>query len=454
MKKALQFFDRFLQRFVPDPFVIAILLTLLTLFLAVWGQSNQPGFRLLSSAEQIVLSWGDGVWKLADFTLHMSMILIGGFVVATSPPVKALLSWLVGGVRTPVQAVLFCTFTAIFFSWINWGLGLVVGGIVALEVGRKIPNVPFRVLVASSYSGFLVWHGGLSGSVPLDMNTAGKVFASQGQTLVDGTKTIFGTFNLCALAAVVLCLPLVNLFCLKLAENDESDGVQLNPEPVPEEKEQEPENWLNRSFLAVAIFVVLTAAYCYASFKPEIVNGLKLASVIKKLNLNSINLTLFVIGMLFHGTPSRFIRAVTEAAPKIAPILIQYPLYAAIMAVLRDSGLADQISRWFVENSSSSTFSLMSFYSAGLLNLFVPSGGGQWAVQAPIVLPAAQELGVDIPKVAMAVAWGDAWTNLAQPFWAIPLLTIAGLRIKDILGFCLLHLVATGLVLSVLLVVI
>ena len=146
--------------------------------------------------------------------------------------------------------------------------------------------------------------------------------------------------------------------------------------------------------------------------------------------------------------PRAFIDAVTEATPKVAPILIQYPLYAAIMAVLKESGLAQQISQWFVDYSSETTFPLMTFYSAGLLNLLVPSGGGQWAVQADIVINASRELNVPLPKVAMAVAWGDAWTNMAQPFWAIPLLTIAGLRIKDIMGFCLVTLVTSGIVLS------
>jgi len=167
-----------------------------------------------------------------------------------------------------------------------------------------------------------------------------------------------------------------------------------------------------------------------------------------KLSLNSVIFIFFMLGLLLHGTPNRFMQAATDATPKIAPILIQYPLYAGIMAILVKSGLADQISNWFVEHATKETFPLMTFYSAGLLNLLVPSGGGQWAVQAPIVVNAANELGVEIPKVAMAVAWGDAWTNMAQPFWAIPLLTIAGLRIKDIIGFCLVTLFASGVVLS------
>lgn len=443
MKKALQFFDRFLQRYVPDPFVIAIFLTLLTLGLAIFYRQDTEQSEF-DAAKQLALFWGDGFWGLASFTLHMAMILIGGYVVATSRPVNWLLMKMVAWIGSPVQAVLFCTFAAIVASWINWGFGLVVGGVVALEVGKKLPTVPFRVLVASSYSGFLVWHAGLSGSIPLDMNTDGKEFAKLGLELVDTNETLFGSFNLVALASIVVLLPLINLLNLKLAENDGEREVDLanGIKPDNESVTDSSENWLNRSSLPVLALFGMAAFYAYVLWVDETRTW--------KLDLNSINLTFFMLGLLLHWTPRNFIDAVSEAAPKVAPILIQYPLYAAIMAILKESGLAEAMSKWFVENSTQTTFPLMTFYSAGILNLFVPSGGGQWAVQAPIVIPAAQELGVSIPKAAMAVAWGDAWTNLAQPFWAIPLLTIAGLKIKDIIGFCLIALVCTGAVLSLL----
>ena len=437
--------DRILQKFVPDPFVIAIFLTFLTFALAVIYRP-EPEQSSMDAAFQAILFWGDGIWNLTDFTMHMAMILIGGFVVATSRPIQYLLGKLVTWVQTPVQAVLFCTGAAIAASWVNWGFGLVVGGFVALEAGRRLPHIPFRVLVASSYSGFLVWHAGLSGSVPLDMNTEGKVFTGNlGMDLVGVNQTLFGSFNLFALAAIACLLPMVNLFNLKLAEDDPASNIEAftNVETnLEEQNNDENENWLNRTWLAVALLFALAGFYAYVLWVDE--------SRHWQLNLNTINLALFMLGMLLHGTPRNFINAVTEAAPKIAPILIQYPLYSAIMSVLNQSGLAEQISSWFVDNSSASTFPLMTFYSAGILNLFVPSGGGQWAVQAPIIIPAAQALDVDISKVAMAVAWGDAWTNMAQPFWAIPLLSIAGLKIKDIIGFCLINLIASGIVLSLL----
>ena len=429
---------------MPDPFVIAILLTAFTFLLACFADGDNVAatsgerFDLFT---EVIRYWGDGFWNLAAFTLQMSMILIGGYVVATSRPVKWILGSLIQLINGPISAVLFCTLTAAAAAWINWGLGLVVGGIVALEVSKKLPNVSFRVLVASSYSGFLVWHGGLSGSIPLDLNTASSNISGDlvGQ-LIPLSQTTFSWFNLLLVGSMFLLLPLLNLFYLKIAEDDGPTELLKPPQPAndPIAKKQDSEIWINRSFVPVLLLFAMAAFYWYTLIRQDEF----------QLNLNSVIFIFFMLGMLLHGTPNKFIAAVTEATPKVAPILIQYPLYAGIMAILVKSGMADQISNWFVENSTKETFPLMTFYSAGLLNLLVPSGGGQWAVQAPIVVNAANELGVDVPKVALAVAWGDAWTNMAQPFWAIPLLTIASLRIKDIIGFCLLTLFASGTVLS------
>ena len=445
MKKLLLFCDRFLQKYLPDPFVVAIFLTVATFGFAIWFRPNgSVEETALEHATTIVKYWGDGFWDLAKFTLQMSMILIGGYVVAVSRPVKGGLLAMIKFVNTPVQAVLFCTFAAIAASWINWGFGLVVGGIVALEVGKKLPHVSFRVLVASSYSGFLVWHAGLSGSIPLALNTEGGFSEKLIGELIPLSSTTFSRFNFVAVTSMLLLLPIVNLLNLWIA-NEEADGsnnvlaASSNHETTAA---VEPENGLNHSFLVVLLLFGMAAFYWYAIWSD---NTRSL-----KVDLNSINLAFFMFGLLLHGTPASFVNAVSEATSKVAPILIQYPLYAAIMATLNESGLAAQISQWFVDHSTATTFPLMTFYSAGLLNLLVPSGGGQWAVQAPIVIGAARELNVDIARVSMAVAWGDAWTNLAQPFWAVPLLTIAGLSIKDIMGFCLVTLVASGLVLSLL----
>ena len=429
MKTVINLLDRLLRKITPDPFVIAIVLTMVVVAMA-WAWTDR-------GPAEVVEIWGNGFWNLATFTLQMAMILLGGYVVATSPPVKKLLGWCVGFVNTPVHAVVFCTLAAMLGSWINWGFGLVIGGVVALEVGKKVSKAPFRLLVASSYSGFLVWHAGLSGSIPLSVNTEGAgnlAFGSLGR-LVPLSETIFSSLNLIALGSMVVLLPLLNVFQLS-AIGEESES-ELQEQVTPEfQKPTVP--FAERIMLFSGMLVLLGGAYLW----------LKVSSGTFKLDLNSINFIFFMLGLALHGSPRAFMDSVSEAVTKIAPILIQYPLYAAIMMVLKETGLAAMMAEWFANHSNERTFPLMTFYSAGLINFFVPSGGGQWAVQAPIVLPAAEALGADIPKTIMAVSWGDAWTNMAQPFWAVPLLTIAGLEIKDIIGLCLTTLIASGVVLS------
>ena len=433
MRTALLQAGEKLRQLIPDPFVMAVILSGVTIEFAYW---NTECTRI-----QVVEIWGKGFWNLAAFTLQMVMILLGGYVVAVSPAVKRGLLLAIQFVRTPVQAVLFCTLVSMAASWLNWGLGLVVGGIVALEVGKQCPRAPFRLLVASSYSGFLVWHAGLSGSIPLKMNMADGEFSELAGGVVPLSETIFCSFNLIALASLVILLPLLNLGMLYLIQTDSDEKTSLAKLPpdtkLPDDK---AESFLENSILLPAFLILLGGLYF-----GELVRQGEF-----RVNLNTVNLIIFLLGLLLHGSPHAFMKAVTEATPKIAPILILYPLYSAIMAVLKDTGLGTQMAEFFVNTSTADTFPLMTFLSAGLINFFVPSGGGQWAVQAPVVLPAAEALGADMPKTMMAVAWGDAWTNLAQPFWAVPLLAIAGLRVRDIMGFCLVMLLASGLVLGLL----
>src|SRR5699024_2151318 len=159
------------------------------------------------------------------------------------------------------------------------------------------------------------------------------------------------------------------------------------------------------------------------------------------LNINLVNLIMLFLGILLHRTPRRFLHSVNNAVKNVGGIIVQFPFYAGIMGMMVASGLSEQMSLWFIGISNEFTYPLFTFLSAGLVNFFVPSGGGQWAVQGPIMIPAGIEIGVDTAKTAMAVAWGDAWTNMIQPFWALPLLAIAGLRVRDIMGFCVIILI-------------
>jgi len=212
-------------------------------------------------------------------------------------------------------------------------------------------------------------------------------------------------------------------------ENNDFEDEYKDPQNG--EEELTPSDRLENSQIISLLIGLLGLAFIIYHFA---VNGFDL-------NINIVNLIMLFIGILLHRTPRRFLHSVNNAVKNVGGIIVQFPFYAGIMGMMVASGLSEQMSLWFVNISTEFTYPLFTFLSAGLVNFFVPSGGGQWAVQGPIMIPAGIEIGVDTAKTAMAVAWGDAWTNMIQPFWALPLLAIAGLKVRDIMGFCVIILI-------------
>ncbi|WP_339750713.1 TIGR00366 family protein [uncultured Marinobacter sp.] len=314
---------------------------------------------------------------------------------------------------------------------------MVVGALFAKALARQI-RVHYPLLIASAYSGFIVWHGGLAGSIPLTIATEGH-FTADVIGIIGTSETIFAFFNLAIVVALFIIVPLVNRLMLP----EERDSVYADPKILDDEPDtsvviSRPADYLENSRILAWLIGFSGIAFVFQYF---IAGG--------GLNLNIVNFMFLFIAIILHQTPKRLLASLNEAVKGGAGIVIQFPFYAGIMSVMTASGLAASISAGFVSIATAESLPFWSFLSAGLVNIFVPSGGGQWAVQAPVMLPAAQELGADIPRVAMAVAWGDAWTNLLQPFWALPVLAIAGLKAKDIMGYCLMLLIITGIIISV-----
>ena len=424
-------FVRLTERYLPDPFVLVLLLTLLVFAAAMLFQQQTP--------LAVLRYWGDGFWGLLSFAMQMMLVLVTGFLLATTPLVQRALDRLAAKVQTAGTAIVLVTLVALIASWLNWGFGLVVGAFFAKALARRV-QVDYRLLVASAYSGFVVWHGGLAGSVPLTIATEGH-FSEVLIGVIPTSQTIFSSFNLTLTLLLVLLIPLLNR--LMLPNKDEAvladpaklaEPVQAAPVPERPAEQLEQSRWLSWLFGGLGL------GYLLLYFNDG--GGL---------NLNSVNLLFLFAAILLHQSPRNLLDSLQQAISGSAGILLQFPFYAGMMAVMVQSGMAASLSQWFVGFASSETLPFWSFLSAGLVNIFVPSGGGQWAVQAPVMLPAALELGADIERVAMAVAWGDAWTNLIQPFWALPVLAIAGLKAKDIMGFCLVQLVITGVIISLVL---
>ncbi len=419
---------RLVDRYLPDPFVFVLILTLIAGVAAGLTQGTGP--------MALVTMWGDGFWNLLTFSMQMLLVLVTGYMMASTPLVSRGLSALAGLAKTPGGAIILVSVVSLAASWINWGFGLVVGALFAKELARTI-KVDYRLLVASGYSGFIVWHGGLAGSVPLSIATDGHPFADQ-IGIIPTSETIFALCNLVIVVALFIAVPLINRAMMPKDE----DCVYVDPKLLTRDAEDKtdvktPADRLENSRILSMLIGAAGVAWLIQYFAKG--NGL---------SLNVINFLFLTLAIILHGTPRNLLNALIEAVKGGAGIVIQFPFYAGIMAIMVQSGLAASISEALVNLASAATLPFWTFISAGIVNFFVPSGGGQWAVQAPVILPAAQALGADIARTSMAVAWGDAWTNMVQPFWALPILGIAGLRAKDIMGFCVMHLILSGVIIT------
>ncbi|WP_349407652.1 short-chain fatty acid transporter [Pseudalkalibacillus sp. SCS-8] len=433
MKRLTALSNRIMQRYLPDPFLFVVLLTIAVFLMGMLIMQSTP--------VEMVTYWGDGFWNLLTFSMQMVLILVTGFVLASSPFFKRILKGMASLVSKPGQAIVFVTIVSLVASWVNWGFGLVIGALFAKELAKKVEKVDYRLLIASAYSGFLVWHGGFSGSIPLTIATPDH-FTSDMIGVIPTSETIFAPFNLFIVISLFIVLPVVNSLMMNSKENayyiDPSVLKDTDVHAAAVEADTPAEKMENSKILSLLIGLLGLAfiIYYFAT------NGFSL-------NLNIVNFTFLFFGILLHGTPRRFINSVSEAVKGAGGIIIQFPFYAGIMGMMVASGLAAEMSKWFVSISNDLTFPFFAFISAGIVNFFVPSGGGQWAVQAPIMLLAGEELGLDAAKTAMAVAWGDAWTNMIQPFWALPALAIAGLSAKDIMGFCVIAMLVSGFFITI-----
>lgn len=398
---------------------------------------------------QVVDAWAGGFWNLLSFSMQMAMVVLTGHAMASAPAFKRKLAVMAGIAKTPGQAIILVTMISALACWVNWGFGLVVGAIFAREITARVRGVDYRLLIAAAYSGFLFWHGGLSGSIPLAIAGGAdiaKVTGGAVTTAIPTSETIFSAMNLTILAVMFITIPLLNRLMHPAPQDTISIDASLLEEPVVNvvaNSTMTPAERMENSRILSMTLGVMGFSYILYYF---INNGFAL-------NLNIVNFIFLFTAIVLHGTPKSLLGAVSQGARNCSGILLQFPFYAGIMGMMTAAGadgvsLAGVISQAFVSVSNETTSPLFAFWSAGIVNFFVPSGGGQWAVQAPIMMPAGAALGVDAAKTAMAIAWGDAWTNMIQPFWALPALAIAGLNAKDVMGYCLMALIGSGVIIS------
>ena len=427
---------KLVQKYLPDPFIFAVILTLIAACVAM------PVCR--QSPIEVIEHWGNGVWSLLAFAMQMALVLVCGSTLASAPVIKKGISHLASIPKSPAAAIALVTGISAIACWLNWGFGLIVGVIFAKEIAKKLRGVDYRLLIASAYSGFVVWHAGLSGSIPLTMATPGSGLKEITRGAVENpvpiSSTILDPHNLIMVAIVIVALILVNSLMHPKGDNVIAidPALLMEEQPAPRVKATSPAEHLENSRILSWIISLMGFAFL-------IIKLSKGGSI----DLNFVIMLFLFAGILLHGNPLSYVRAFGKSATGASGILLQFPFYAGIMGIIMGTGesgicLGTEVSNACISISNHTTYPLLTFLCAAILNMFVPSGGGHWAIQAPIMFTAGAQLDVDPGVTGMAISWGDAWTNLIQPFWALPALAIAKLNARDIMGFCLIDLFVTG----------
>lgn len=420
------------ERYYPDPFVFAIVLTFVVFIMAL-GLTDAGPIDALAA-------WGDGLKGLLTFIAQIALTLITAHALAHTDAVGAGLTRLGGLPKRAATAYGLVAFVAGVAALFAWSMGLVAGAIIARQVAlqgaERGLRLHYPLLVASAYGGFIVWHMGYSSSAALFVATPGHALEEILGGIIPVSETIFAPWNI-AIALVTLGVVPVVCALMRPGEQEvivlESSAGDLQPEEPATARPMSPAERIDaQRGLSAALGAALACYLVYWFWQ----RGLDLT-------LNIVNWSFLCLGLLLARSPVHYVKLVTGASATVGQIILQYPLYAGIMGVMMATGLVEVIAGWFTAIASAQTLGFWAFLSAGVINFFIPSGGGQWAVQGPIFIEAAQTLGTAPSRIVMAVAYGDQWTNMIQPFWTIPLLAIAGLHMRQIMGYTFVVLIVT-----------
>ncbi|BCI80226.1 short-chain fatty acids transporter [Mycolicibacterium sp. TY66] len=422
---------RYVERLMPDPYLFAVILTVLvaaTVALMVHG----------ATPSGMLKAWYGGVWgsqNIFTFAFQMVLILVTGYTLAEAPVLKRAIVHIAGKPNNQVQGALLCFGVSAVLSLLNWGLGLVAGALVARQVAKRFTDAHFGYLIAAAFMGFIVWTQGLSSSIALantDSSSPINVIHKLTGSTVPLSQTIFQPYSWLSAIAVLALLALA-VWRMAPAQSLAPDPAVFEDEvpapPVPGKKTFA--EWLeNLWILNVLVFAAGMAYFVLSGFA---------------LNISSMIMLFTITSALLHRTPIRFIRAFTGAAKVSGPLLLQYPLYGGLVGLLgyqatkADKPLQTLLAEAVVNGATEHTLPFLTFVGSLIISLFVPSGGGHWAVQGPIAVDSALAIGQRSPEylglISMAVAVGEGVANMIQPFWLLPLLAIAKLNVRQVMGF-------------------
>ncbi|WP_194777742.1 TIGR00366 family protein [Pararhodonellum marinum] len=408
--------------YFPTPFELALWLTLLTLILAIF--LTKPGeLSYVQYGTEVLGFWRIGFWELLDFTLQMVLILIFGHALALSPIIQKCLKNLASWPSNQIQATFLVAAGALLGGYLNWGFGLILGAVLAKEVGAqaKLNRQPinYALLAASGYLGMMIWHGGLSGSAPLKVAENGH-FLMQEIGVIPIGETLLSHFNMSINALILLVLAILLYLMAKYSRSDSW------PKPTLSDGGHKPSTKSGKGGIWIGMLMVISG---FLAILQDFSYDLAF------INLNYINFMLFGLGLISHQNLTDYVKAIQTALTGAAGIILQFPFYAGILGIFKYSGLLVALGGFFVTFSNADTFPIVTFFSASLFNFFIPSGGGQWAIQGPVMIEAAKNFDLEIPKMIMIMAYGDQVSNMLQPFWALPLMAITGVTGKELFKY-------------------
>jgi short-chain fatty acids transporter len=372
----------------------------------------------------------------------MVIMLVAGYALAMAPPVHKLLARIAGTVSSPLGAISLTIVVSLIASWLNWGLGLVTSALLAREMAKRV-RLDFGWLVAAAYTGFVVSTEGLSGSIALSQATHGSALNVVEKVTGHGvplSETVFTRFNLIPCLALAIILPII----FRYLRPAEKCTVVADPDRLRKEDEQvhtkeRIDTLGSRLDNAWILNLALVLFGTFALVMEWSRKGLSL-------DLNSVIICLVLSGLLLHWRPSAYIGAVKHAARISGSLVLQYPLYGGLMGIITTTGLAGVLSKIFIKYSTAHTLPFFTYLTSMIITLFVPSGGGHWAVQGPFAVPAAVQLHSSLAGTTMAVAMGESVANMLQPFWALPILAIAGIPMRRMMGFMVVTFCVAGIV--------
>jgi len=436
------FADQF-KKWMPDAFVFALILTIVTALTAFFWTD--------SSTLTILSSWYDGFWILLSFGMQMVLILATGFAIALSPLVSRLIERLAINVKSPDRVYLLTIIFGGLVTLVSWGW-MVLTAVLARELAKRVQGVDYAYLVACVFISSSAWVCGLSSSIPLLLNTPDNFLIKAGllEDIIPTSFTLLSPLNITLLFLYLIATPII----MWLLRPKEATAIEMsalentsdmdNKQTVAQEAHgmnfEQPtlSDRLNNSFLLQLVIVLMGASYIVFYFVEKGFN----------INLNIMIFTFLIAGMAFHKTPICYVIAMKRACANISGIVFQYPFYAGIMGIMMGTGLGNIMASNMSEMVTQDTLPLAAYFLGALVNFSIPSAGGEWAVLGAPLVESAKALGAALPpeqmqayiaRIAMAVAYGETLTNLIQPFFLLIILPVMGsglkIQARDLMGY-------------------